>query len=86
MSRVEARRLAALRLQELRQVPYADLRSSNGTETRQGQDGVAYQVQTQSWVEDAATGEIRVMVSVDDGGWSAFLPVSTDFIATAPPH
>lgn len=87
MSRAEARWLAADRLQEIReQVDHRDLLAAEGKETRRGRDGKPYSVQTQTWVEDAEAGEIRVMVSVDDGGWSAWVPVSDDFIATARPQ
>jgi len=42
--------------------------------------GVAYQVETQAMWDDREGENLRVMVSVDDGGWRSFAPLSGDFI------
>jgi len=44
-----------------------------------GRDGKTYQIERQASWESKKCG-IRVMVSADDDGWSAFKPSSGDFI------
>jgi hypothetical protein len=43
-------------------------------------DGTRYQVEVQGFWDDEASENLRVSVNVDDGGWRAFVPFSTDFI------
>ena len=42
--------------------------------------GTVYQVETQAFWDSRKEGDLRVIVSVDDGGWRAWMPVSEDFI------
>ena len=42
--------------------------------------GEWYQYTVHAFWDDRPDQEIRVICSVDDGGWRAFLPVSSDFI------
>ena len=45
-----------------------------------GDSGVVYQVESQVLWEDKPQEDIRVVVSIDDGGVSAFMPMTDDFI------
>ncbi len=42
--------------------------------------GAKYQVEVQFFWDDRPGGNIRVMGSIDDGGWRAFIPLSRSFI------
>jgi hypothetical protein len=45
------------------------------------ESGVEYQVEVQGlWDSPRRPGNLRVMISIDDGGWRAFSPLTTDFI------
>lgn len=45
-------------------------------------DGLVCQIEIQAFWDDKPDGDIRVIGSIDDGGWSAFSPLSDDFIMT----
>ena len=47
-----------------------------------GPSGAVYQIEVQVFWDGPANGDLRVMGSVDDGGWRAFLPLSADFVVT----
>ena len=59
--------------------------SSNEAETHEvtGDSGTTYQVITQVFWDDKRRGDIRVTAAIDDGGASAFKPMSDDFIVAA---
>lgn len=81
VDKVEARRIAQDRLEELRSVPFAELAEplDGKQEVHEvvAASGTRYQLEAQAFRE----GEnLHVMVSADDGGWRAFLPVSDSFI------
>jgi hypothetical protein len=83
VNKTEAGSLAAARLDELRKLPYAELKSFlDNSETRElvAPSGVTYQVETYAFWDDKNAGHLRVSVAVDDGGWRAFLPLGWDFI------
>ncbi len=42
--------------------------------------GILYQIEIQAYWDDKPNENIRVMGSIDDGGWRAFSPLSDDFI------
>lgn len=42
--------------------------------------GAKYQVEIQVLWDDRRGGNIRVMTSIDDGGWRALVPLNRDFI------
>jgi hypothetical protein len=42
--------------------------------------GVRYFVDVRAWWDSKPKGDIRVSCNVDDGGASAFLPLTADFI------
>ncbi|PWU52863.1 hypothetical protein DLE60_07430 [Micromonospora globispora] len=73
-----AARLADARLAEWRRVGYGEWRAMlDDKDVRQvvGEDGKRYSV-----VSYAGDGCVRMSVAVDDGGWSAFVPLVRDEI------
>jgi hypothetical protein len=68
---------------KLKRLSYADLarlidhpRSKFVT----GADGKQYQLEIQVFWDRRKDGDLRVVVSVDDGGLRAFMPLTNDFI------
>jgi len=45
-----------------------------------GKSGEKYQYEIQAFWDDSACGNIRIIGSIDNGGWRAFKPISDDFI------
>ena len=43
-------------------------------------DGTKCCVEITAFWDDKPDGDIRVLFSIDDGGWRAFMPVGQDFI------
>jgi len=70
-------------LRRLRQFPYSKLITLIGTsETKEvvGRDGQPYQLEIEA-VWDSAKGEdVRIIVAADNGGCSAFKPLTGSFI------
>lgn len=50
---------------------------------RSAADGTTYQVEVQFFWDDQPGGNVRVMGSIDDGGWRALLPLTRSFIKAA---
>ena len=70
-------------IEELRKRSYGDLVLLMGDpQTREvtGSDGKAYQLEAQVFWDGNKGGNLRVMVSGDDGGWRAFILLTSDFI------
>ena len=84
MDEVEATKLLETTLESLRALSYLELvdRYLNSHEHREtvGESGVNYQIETQAFWDTGDPGNLRVLVSIDDGGWSAWSPLSVDFI------
>ncbi len=83
MDRAVAQHLLTDLLAPFRAKPYADIRSMCGAEPITGSikhDGVTYQDEIQAFPDDRRRRNIRVMAAIDDGGWRAFFPMSSDFI------
>ena len=84
MDRHQAQQLAEETLAALRSRPYRDLvetyldRSEHRKEP--GPRGAEFQIEVTALWDTGAPGDLRVMVSVDDGRWSAFKPLTTDFV------
>lgn len=49
----------------------------------QADNGVDCQVEISVFWDDRPDSDIRVILSIDDGGWRAFLPVTDSFIIAA---
>jgi hypothetical protein len=45
-----------------------------------GPPGTTYQVETEAFWDRGREGDLRLMVTVDDGGWRAFAPLGESFI------
>jgi hypothetical protein len=83
MDRVEARRILGAALDVYRSRSFAELAALAG-ESRQGEVlspcGVRYQVEIQVFWDDRHEKNLRVLGSIDDGGLTAFVPLSDSFI------
>ena len=83
MNKKEATAILAEHLKEYRKRSYAELQFLlNEQEVCEvaGPSGTVYQLEFQA-VWDSKKGEdLRVMGSIDDGGWRAFVPLGHDFI------
>jgi hypothetical protein len=78
----EARQLLAAKLAELRRRSYSDLlrlMEPEGLEVA-GPSGVTYQLEVEAFWDDEPQRNLRVLASIDDGGWRAFHPLTDDFI------
>ena len=85
MNKIEARQLWHAQLQTCRERSHSELCSEVGQSRRFetiGQSGTSYQGKVQIFWDDKPNGAIRVLASIDDGGWRAFVPRTEDFILT----
>jgi len=82
MDKNEAGQLLEVQLEEWRRRPYAELSREVGRWRRfetTGQSGERYEGVIQVfWLGDA-DGPVKVVGSIDDGGWRTFVPLSKDF-------
>jgi hypothetical protein len=82
----EAKRIADVRLGELRRLTDEELvrRFLGRQETSEvvGKTGTRYQLEIQAVTASRENENLRVMVSVDDGGRRSFAPLTEDFIIT----
>ena len=81
-----ARAVLIERLAAYRAEPYVALRGLIGSldvYEVANLDGTAYQIEVLVMWDDRPGGDIRVMGSIDDGGWSAFVPLTESFILSA---
>lgn len=89
MNKQEARALLAQELARLRAKPYQELDEHIGEPwvvEREGPSGAAYTIETEVAREAGPAGQaaIRVIASIDDGGFfSSLLPLTADFILRA---
>lgn len=71
-------------LRALHQLSYAELTRLVGhpqSKWAVGTDGKKYQLEIQAfWDESKVNGNLRIVVSADDGGWRAFAPLTDTFI------
>ena len=83
MNKVEALNVLHEQLEPWRRRSWADLRGEVGQSQRfqvTAASGTWYQGDIQVFWDDKPDGAIRVMASIDDGGWRAFVPLTGDFI------
>lgn len=83
MNKEEAQQLLKARVHQLRAMHYHDLRDLLDKETAievDGPSGRSYSIETSVLWDDAKGRDLRVIVSIDDGGWRAFTPMTDDFI------
>ena len=89
MNKAEASAIAEECLRNLRSQPYTHLASQVGqapVTTTVTRSGIAYQVQVTHHWDGKPGGDVRVIVAVDDGGFRAFMPLTTDFIKAPNGH
>jgi hypothetical protein len=83
MNRSIARTLIEEELRRLRKLSYRELLKlvdTASTDNVQASDGNRYQIERQAFWDDKRGHNIRVVVSVDDGGLRAFIPMTGSFI------
>ena len=86
MDQAEALELLRRHMASWRARSYQDLSGQMG-ETHsfeaKGSSGTQYQGSVQVFWDAAPHGDIRVMGSIDDGGWRAFVPLTDAFIVAS---
>jgi hypothetical protein len=86
MDKAEARAILATQLESLRATSYDELveRLLEDPETTEatGPSRTAYQLESQAFWDGRPGGDLRVTVSIDDGGWRAFVPLTESFIVS----
>ena len=84
MNSSEARRIIEAELGKYRDWPYERLCAMVDEPKRKfevvGASGARYQIDIYAFWDGKPHGDIRVCGCIDDGGWRAFIPLSTDFI------
>ncbi|HET9411072.1 MAG TPA: hypothetical protein VFO75_04220, partial [Candidatus Dormibacteraeota bacterium] len=83
MDEKEARPLLKTRVSQLRAMSYHDLRALLDKETVievEASTGRRYTIETSVFWDGAKDRDLRVIVSIDDGGWRAYAPMTDDFI------
>ena len=86
MNKTKARALLADQLSRYRAKPYAVLKDMVGQVDAYEiatPDGKAFQIEVQIMWDGKPDADIRVIGAIDDGGWTAFSPLSDDFIVTS---
>ena len=83
MNKIEAGKILAEGLSKYRRLTYHQLTLQIDQTDRKemiGPSGKWYQLVFQVFWDDGASGNIRVLGSIDDGGLRAFMPYTDDFI------
>ena len=83
MDNIEAQRLLHDQLAAWRSKSHPELASLVGESHDfevTGPTGVWYQGHIRVVWDDQPHGNVRVIASIDDGGWRAFMPLTDDFI------
>ena len=86
MDKVEARALLDTEISRLRALSYSELRRYMDEEHLEltGPSGKEYQVDVLAVWDRGKEGDLRLMVSIDDGGLlAAFLPMTDGFVIAA---
>ena len=73
----------------LEQEPYEDLVRRVESDPllvtqRTGASGTEYQIEVSFLWDGAPRGHVRVMASIDDGGWRTFVPLTRSFVKGPP--
>ena len=85
MDKEDAKQIIHAELEFYRAKPYSDLVQIIDAEPVTGEligpsSGKRYQFEIQAFWDHKPNGNIRVVGCIDDGGWSAFVPLTDDFI------
>jgi hypothetical protein len=84
MNKLEAQAILNKELEAFRAKPYSELIQIIDKQIAYEvpAQGTRYQVEIQAMWDDRPDGDVRIMGSIDDGGWRALAPISRDFIKT----
>lgn len=85
MNRKDAKLLADGKISELELKPYATFLDKIGTVDTlsvDSSDGGSYNIEIQYFWDNKPNESIRILVSVDYGGWSTIFPVSSSTVIT----
>lgn len=83
MDKIEANEVIDSEIEDLRKKPYDDLvkiMNNYSTKEVESKSGKVYQVQLQVFWDDKEDENLRVSVAIDDDGWAAFFPLTSNFI------
>ena len=83
MNTAEAKSLLSKELDALAKRTYDELAAMIGhSEVKHlvGQSGADYQIELDVFWDSKPQGELRIVGSIDDGGWRAFLPLTESLI------
>jgi hypothetical protein len=83
LDRAEARTILSSELQHYRQKPYSELTRLVGNSERRettGKSGARYQLVVFGHWDSRPNADVRIIASVDDGGRSAWRPMTDSFI------
>jgi len=85
MDKAEAEIILVNQLRLYKQLSYSDLKDRLGDVDAYevtGASGKEYQLEFEVHWDGNPDGDLRVLGAIDDGGWSAFCPLSRDFIVS----
>jgi len=83
MNKSEAKSILSKELKAFAARPYNELvRLINQTEVKnmQSESGVSYQIELNVFWDSQPGKDLRIMGSIDDGGWREFLPLTESLI------
>jgi hypothetical protein len=83
MDKAEAQGLLEAAVAELRAKGRPELERLIGAPDAysvEGKSGTTYQMEKQAFWDDKKGQDLRVLVSIDDGGWRSLFPTSYSFI------
>lgn len=84
MNKKEAKELLLNELSKFRKLDYSELKQHIDAEPYTSdsklENGNWYQFEVQVFWDDKPEDDIRVIGSVDDGGWRAFVPMTESYI------
>ncbi|MEK7313056.1 MAG: hypothetical protein AAB065_01150 [Deltaproteobacteria bacterium] len=83
----ELENMLFVQMEKVKKLPYSRLALYMGGVNIESYDaksaeGIEYEVQVESELEDEATGRLRVNVAVYEKGWKSFLPAISSFVIT----
>ena len=86
MKKKEAKQIISVELEQYKAKPHSELAQMIDGEPiireKSGPSGKNYQIEIHVFWDDTLYGNIRVMGSIDDGGWRSFVPLNDSFIKT----
>jgi len=83
MNKAEAKSILTKELAKFASLPFGQLAASiNRTEVKnvRGESGVNYQIEVNVLWDSKPDRNLRIIASIDDGGWRGFLPLTDSLI------